>query len=638
MSAEEVPPWELEERPAAGGADTWERKLEGMSSSISWGSINQPAVVLQRFFRSVTYLRKIKEAVHYHARHPDSRRRLALLQQLIDTEKRYVKSLAMITNGFVVPLRKESNRPADQRCVSPEAISTIFGTVEAISHIHKELIASLTERQGEQWLSMNVGDLFAHLLVPRVELYSRYADGMTNALICLEENLKNPPFVKLVRQLELKCGLGWPTIGSLLRVPLTRMQTYPEILQELLLVSSLDHEAEEFYSLSRAACVFQDTNLYMSERWGQAEGTMRSRNLCRTLVGFQQPPTPLVREGFLKNVTDPDTIWYFLLYTNVLLGAKRTERGFQVCKRISLDDISVDEDSAQFSNGATVLGDPLSTRSLGTRNGFVVCDNAGKLEVATTTQLEKQQWIEDIQKCIQLSKTAQVMRMYSGFQGRLDAVVERAALVDERIADEQAITAQVAARALDTIDELIQKTDELSSALGSYEDGILWPQIVKAFVDKWNSDQLSGSKEEIIQAKINELISPKFEYLQRALMDLDQSYMQKVEELISQEGQSKDRLTSELTRIWDDVEQQFGAFERDMEMLEKVMDFDGSAKRAELLSDCDSIQQQLYGLDKKILPLQTEKTELDVANQQLAQEIAERSEELRLTKERLAQL
>jgi len=68
------------------------------------------------------------------------------------------------------------------------------------------------------------------------------------------------------------------------------------------------------------------------------------------------------------------------------------------------------------------------------------------------------------------------------------------------------------------------------------------------------------------------------------------------------------------------------------------MDFDGSAKRAELLSDCDSIQQQLYGLDKKILPLQTEKTELDVANQQLAQEIAERSEELRLTKERLAQL
>jgi len=257
----------------------------------------------------------------------------------------------------------------------------------------------------------------------------------------------------------------------------------------------------------------------------------------------------------------------FLLYTNVLLGAKRTERGFQVCKRISLDDISVDEDSAQFSNGATVLGDPLSTRSLGTRNGFVVCDKAGKLEVATTTQLEKQQWIEDIQKCIQLSKTAQVMRMYSGFQGRLDAVVERAALVDERIADEQAITAQVAARALDTIDELIQKTDELSSALGSYEDGILWPQIVKAFVDKWNSDQLSGSKEEIIQAKINELISPKFEYLQRALMDLDQSYMQKVEELISQEGQSKDRLTSELTRIWDDVEQQFGAFERDMEML-----------------------------------------------------------------------
>merc|ERR1711988_768855 len=136
MAAEEVPAWQMKASDDASGS-TWERKLMGLSSSISWGSVNQPAVILQRFFRSIIYLRKIREAVRYHANSPTSKRRLTLVQQLIDTEKRYVHALGLITEGFLRPLRKEcSKSPA----LMPEGdLTLIFGNVEKIEHIHKEL-------------------------------------------------------------------------------------------------------------------------------------------------------------------------------------------------------------------------------------------------------------------------------------------------------------------------------------------------------------------------------------------------------------------------------------------------------------------------------------------------------------------
>ena len=56
-----------------------------------------------------------------------------------------------------------------------------------------------------------------------------------------------------------------------------------------------------------------------------------------------------------------------------------------------------------------------------------------------------------------MSPLWQVMQLYGGLQDKLETVIERATLVDQRVADEQAITARVATRALETIDGLVEK-------------------------------------------------------------------------------------------------------------------------------------------------------------------------------------
>ena len=57
------------------------------------------------------------------------------------------------------------------------------------------------------------------------------------------------------------------------------------------------------------------------------------------------------------------------------------------------------------------------------------------------------------------------MTLYQGLHSKLEAVIERAAQVDARVADEQDITARVAARALDTVDGLLMKVDELDEVM-----------------------------------------------------------------------------------------------------------------------------------------------------------------------------
>ena len=74
-----------------------------------------------------------------------------------------------------------------------------------------------------------------------------------------------------------------------------------------------------------------------------------------------------------------------------------------------------------------------------------------------------------------------------------------------------------------------------------------------------------------------------------------------------------------------------------MEVLDGAMDIDLNAKRAMILNECDGIQQNLYGLDKKIYPLQKEVAATEEANQLLAREIAERREELHQLQNRLTQ-
>ena len=331
-----------------------------------------------------------------------------ILQQLIDTEARYVQGLGLLSDGFQGMLRKERARLEQQsklrtlgmQHLSEERITTIFGNISQIEHIHQELYAALRERQDGQWLSMGVGDLFGNLLVPRLQLYQRYSSRFAAALAALRQARGDPLFNRVLHTLQGKLGLGWPTLEDLLELPFGRMRYYATALQELLLVSRLDIDTEEFYSLSQAACAMQDTEATMRADRQETGRGMRVDGLRRLLPRSRLPSTKLVKEGWLVNHAEPGVVWYFILFQNAIVGLRRDPRGFEAAKTVLLDDVSVDESLGSFSTGAFVAGDETSTRMIGSANAFIVSDGAVTLELVAGSRLEKDQWVRAINECI----------------------------------------------------------------------------------------------------------------------------------------------------------------------------------------------------------------------------------------------
>jgi len=68
------------------------------------------------------------------------------------------------------------------------------------------------------------------------------------------------------------------------------------------------------------------------------------------------------------------------------------------------------------------------------------------------------------------------------------------------------------------------------------------------------------------------------------------------------------------------------------------MDQDLSAQRASVLQESDKVQQDIYGLDKKMVTMQKDTAEVERNNAKLAEEVAERMEELETMAGRLKSL
>lgn len=235
----------------------------------------------------------------------------------------------------------------------------------------------------------------------------------------------------------------------------------------------------------------------------------------------------------------------------------------------------------------------------------------------------------------------QVMTLYQGLHGKLEAVIERAAQVDARVADEQDITARVAARALETVDGLLSKVDDLDEALGGYEEEELWPRVVNAFVQEWKPDAGSrhgASKEEIVANAMDDLIANKIRDLETGLESLDEDFARRLDKMVMKEATEKAGLETEIEAVWRDIQEQFTSFERETGLLESAMDRDLSAQRATLLQESDNVQQDIYGLDKKMIEMQKDTAEVERNNAKLSEEVAERLEELETMAARLKAL
>ena len=81
-----------------------------------------------------------------------------VIKEIISTEKQYVEDLTLMINYFLEPLRWDNAVPRD-------ALQCIFGNIEVIYRINKDLLADFLQRQEETpGGDILVGDIFMKLV------------------------------------------------------------------------------------------------------------------------------------------------------------------------------------------------------------------------------------------------------------------------------------------------------------------------------------------------------------------------------------------------------------------------------------------------------------------------------------------
>lgn len=148
--------------------------------------------------------------------------RIRAIKEVLVTEKFYLKSLEMLIQHYIVPLKP---------ILDHQTHNILFGHIEMIHNLNSELLQEL-----EIDLN-NVGSAFLRL-GPFLKLYSVYAFDYKRVILTLQElQDKNTKFKTFLDRTETRPDVQ-TKLNSLLILPIQRVPRYKLLLQQVLLYTS----------------------------------------------------------------------------------------------------------------------------------------------------------------------------------------------------------------------------------------------------------------------------------------------------------------------------------------------------------------------------------------------------------------
>ena len=328
---------------------------------------------------------------------------LLIFREMVDTESRFVAAMRTLVAVFIEPLQALSSAPSS----SPSRLSSIalhpqvqifFSTATQILTLNSQLSEELSSHLSTFSEATNVGEIFLHY-APLFRCYGLYASSHERVSAQLLASSRNDSaFRTFVEQATADLRCRGQTLESLLIMPIQRIPRYRLLLEELRKKTPDSHPGYD--SLNAALCEVNDAAVHLnetirrrenreklselSERW--VAGSREALDLCEGDV-----PRVLVREGELTRMTRRgSTVYYFHLFTDLLLYSESTVKGYKLHRRVDLSDrVSVqDRGHSDAEPHAILLTSP--------QKSFVVC---------AKTDADKRDWLSDLTRCIQQSQS-----------------------------------------------------------------------------------------------------------------------------------------------------------------------------------------------------------------------------------------
>lgn len=257
------------------------------------------------------------------------RLRLCVLNEILNTERDYVRTLFFLQSAFLHRLKQT---PDDQQCLSPEHVKILFSNIEDILELHKEVLSAVeASLSPEPQPQHALGHVFLQFK-ESFSVYGEYCSNHEKALRLLMELNKIPhmrTFLLHCMLLGGKKSTDIPLEGYLL-TPIQRICKYPLLLKELLKRTPKKHAdypaVEEALQAMKAVC----SNINETKR--QMEKLEALEQLQSHIEGWEGTNltdicTELLLHGNLLKISAGNIQErVFFLFDNLLVYCKRKSR------------------------------------------------------------------------------------------------------------------------------------------------------------------------------------------------------------------------------------------------------------------------------------------------------------------------
>ncbi|XP_016136549.1 phosphatidylinositol 3,4,5-trisphosphate-dependent Rac exchanger 1 protein-like [Sinocyclocheilus grahami] len=257
------------------------------------------------------------------------RLRLCVLNEILNTERDYVRNLAFLQSAFLQRIRQTAE---NQQCLTPEQVKILFSNIESILEFHCEFLSTLDAcLQPEPQAHHSLGHVFLKFR-DRFSVYGEYCSNHEKALRLLMELNKIPHVRTFLLHLMLlggKKSTDVPLEGYLLS-PIQRICKYPLLLKELLKRTSKKHS--DYPAVEKALQAMKAVCCNINETKRQMEKLEALEILQSHIEGWEGTNltdicTELLLQGNLLKISAGNIQErVFFLFDNLLVYCKRKSR------------------------------------------------------------------------------------------------------------------------------------------------------------------------------------------------------------------------------------------------------------------------------------------------------------------------
>lgn len=311
-----------------------------------------------------------------------------VVQELIDTEKKYVAQLQLVVDVFIDPLRLE-------RILDDGDIKEQFLNWEPILGLHEQLLEQL-EAGSSALGDTKVGQIF----IKYSSFFKMYMQYLSNFEIALtrraELMCKNRKFLNFLEKAEKDSRCRGMGIESFLVTPVQRIPRYRMLLEQILKCTPKQHE--DYMNLSSSLSKIIDVATANNEAIRQRDSKDMIMRIMmsldsKTRVNLLDVPTRIfiMESEMMRQCRRGKKKFKFWLFNDKILYGEENATVVKQCKVYSLNR-EILLIACRVSEAVGECGD--------VDRAFLIESPSKSFIVWANSVAEKDEWILNIQRCI----------------------------------------------------------------------------------------------------------------------------------------------------------------------------------------------------------------------------------------------